>query len=55
MSVLGGMCIGEVNVLDRTCVYQREICSREMSVLERCLDWGDVCIREVSVLERCVY
>ena len=44
------------------CLYQRDVCIREMSVLEWCLYWRDVCIlerclyiREMSVVERCLY
>ena len=50
----------------KSCLYQREVCIREMSirevpvfrevfVLKSSLYKGDVCIREMSVLERCLY
>ena len=36
-------------------VLERDVCIREMSVLERYLDWRDVSVlvREMSVLEIC--
>ena len=43
-------------------VLERDVCIREMPVLEKCLYWRDVCIRkrdvcirEMSVLKRCLY
>ena len=51
--------MGEVSVLERClyyrCVYQKDVCIREVFVLERCLYQRGVCIGEVFVLERSAY